>query len=537
MIRPNLENICEHSKLYYYDYLFEIDQNEIPEHILSHIKQCEYCKSQIYQLKTALKQSEQTRPFVPKKSGTHIANTLKNHFSYIDQETTCTLVKPFLPGMLDTSTQISIPTPITAHLDNCPECVRDLKTIDELGLNNANLVRLSSFLEDKKEENDITCKKAKSSIMAFVMMAFHEIDKDILEHLCTCKKCSKIIYKYRESIRNELLIENKAKPCFLSGKLSYNEIMEISIPYGLDVNNYKQSTAIQSRISHIRRCPFCLEKIQNLQRIISDIQKRPNSSTVTKYYLEEENPQVSTDESKDIYQGFPVHVEISGAYEESASNSSSSINFTSALKNKILTPKSKLAFKTGFAGIFIFAAILSFMYISSPNAKALSLANLCESIENTNNIHISSFSTGQTEPVQEQWISRPLKMRIFKTRNDLSLWDIKGKSMVKKTLNSDISESETQIMSKEWLSNAEKSINSIQGFVPFYSISDIPSGAKWNKIDTESDAQNNPAESEIYELSYFSNTFGNSEYIKFRFILKPDTNLPERIEFYTLGTI
>ncbi|MBN2589457.1 MAG: hypothetical protein JXA96_06320 [Sedimentisphaerales bacterium] len=532
MISQNHKSTCEQTSLYYYDFLFQKDKSEIPEHILNHIKQCNNCQNQIYRLKKAIKQSEQTEPHVQGKTGTLLANSLKRHFSYINQDTTCALVKPFLPSMLNTSMKISIPTPITAHLDHCPECVRYLKRISDLNLNNANLSRLSQLFAPKTENNNIDCSKANSNIMAFVMMAFQESDEQILKHLCTCSKCSNTIYQYRESIRNELQIENNAKPCFLSSKLSYNDIFDFTFPYGIDINQYKQSKSIQSRISHIRRCPFCLEKIQEFHHIISDINEQPNSNTITKYSMDESKQMANTENSENLYAGFPVHVEVSGAYQEAAvSNSGSTINFTSALKSNILSKNFRKLSKTGIAGLLMAAIILSAMFIYSPKAKALTLAQLYSVIDNINNVHISSFVQGQTESSQEQWVSRPLNIKIIKEYNNLTLWDIKDKSLKTKKLNSD--STNIQMKSQEWASDAESTINKSLGLIPFYSISEVPPGAEWKKVAIDSDSQNIVEETEAYELSYIEYaTFGEPEFIKFRYILKADTELPTKVEFY-----
>lgn len=531
MIGPNLKNICEQTRLYYYDYLSQKDESEIPEWILSHIRRCDNCKNQINQLKTALIQSKQNEVSGQNNKGTLLANTLKRHFSHIDQETSCSLVKPFIPNMLDPSIQISIPTPITAHIDHCPECVRDLKTISDLNLNAANLSRLSQLFSAKTQNNDISCSTAKSNIMAFVMLAFHESDDQVLKHLCTCGKCSDIIYQYRESIIKELQIDNKLKPCFLSSKLTYNNIFDLTIPYGLDINQYKNSESMRSQTSHIRRCPFCLEKIQEFHRIISDISERPNSSTITKYNLDESSQTVNSENSQDLYAGFPVHVEVSGTYHEAAaSNSRNTINFTSALKNNIIARNYRTLSKTGIAGLLIAAVMLSAMFIYSPKVKALTLAQLYKSLENANNVHISSFVPGIEEPIQEQWVSRSLKMQMSKNNNTFTLLDINSKSVTKNNLTSE--PINTQIMSSEWVSDAESNINKSLGLIPFYSISELPPKAEWNKVTIASDSQYSAEETEIYELSYVSDTFSDPIFSKFRYILKAGTDTLIKLEYY-----
>ena len=256
-----MNNLCEEAKLFYYDFLFVQNKSEIPEQILNHISRCQNCQKNLYELKTTLTQSEFKNQHKHEKSGSPVANMLKLHFSYVDHDITCKTVKPFLPGLLDNSMKISVPTPITTHIDNCSECVQDLRKISDLNLSKVNLYRLSRLYTLPQDEFEISCSDAKADIMAFVMLAFHESNNKTLQHLCTCYNCRDAIYQYREDIIHELLRENK-NTCYLSSKLTNDEVFDLVIPFEINPLQYKNSEYHQSRASHIRRCPYCLEKIQ-----------------------------------------------------------------------------------------------------------------------------------------------------------------------------------------------------------------------------------------------------------------------------------
>ena len=116
MIIPNENLLCEQSKIYYYDFLFQQNKNQIPELISNHLTHCSNCQRKIYELKSVLTQTELKNKKNPEKTGSAISNMLKLHFSYVDKNITCKIAKPFLPGLIDKSLQISIPTPITTHL-------------------------------------------------------------------------------------------------------------------------------------------------------------------------------------------------------------------------------------------------------------------------------------------------------------------------------------------------------------------------------------------------------------------------------------
>jgi hypothetical protein len=521
-----MNKICEEAKLYYYDFLFKKDKSQIQEQILNHFRHCQNCQKRIYELKTALTQAELQNK---NHSGLDIANTLKTHFSYILHDITCKIAKPFLPGMLDPSMQIKIPTPITTHLDHCPECVSDMGKISELKLSNTHLSRLSSLFSQKPDEDNITCSKAKYDIMAFVMMAFQASNEQIMKHLCLCSKCRSEIYNYRETVLSELMRENSDKPCFLSSRISNNELFDFVVPYGLDQVQYKISEVIQSRVTHMRRCPFCLQKIQEFHNTIYNIAERPDSKVITTYNIEHNPQPVQLNSSENLYEGFPINVEITHTNEKAeAASKGSTINFTSVLKHKILSSNIKSITKKGFAGIFIAAVLLTSMLFYSPNAGAINLAQIISAFEKSDNVHISLFTPGKSEPVQEQWNSRSSNILITKTGSEIVLSNINDKSIVTKNTETNISSKKS--MSLDQIAGFDRRLNNSFGLTPFYNISNLPEGAKWNKVTTET--QNSTSEAEIYELTYQDDTFNDLEDIMLRFTLKPDSDLPVKVETF-----
>jgi len=90
-----------------------------------------------------------------------IIDTLRRHFGCLDEQVTCSRVKPFLPGLLIPILRIRIPTPITVHIDHCPECADDLKALGDLGLSPAQLERLerlydrAQVLTDAPSQNSV----------------------------------------------------------------------------------------------------------------------------------------------------------------------------------------------------------------------------------------------------------------------------------------------------------------------------------------------------------------------------------------------
>ena len=151
MVIRNQKSLCQQAKLYFYDSLSEEGCELIPESIKNHLAQCRECKEKIEQLKATLKNKD----FIKSKSRQNtpaVTTMLELHFAYIGEYVTCKTVRPFLPGLLDPTIDIRIPTPITVHLDNCRHCKEDLNKIRQMNLSSTQLYRLSQFFADKNKQ-------------------------------------------------------------------------------------------------------------------------------------------------------------------------------------------------------------------------------------------------------------------------------------------------------------------------------------------------------------------------------------------------
>jgi hypothetical protein len=521
MIAPNLNRLCEQAKIYYYDFLLQKDINEIPEQITNHLGRCANCQKQIYELKTAINRAKFNSQDGRASSITPLSNMLKLHFSYVDHDVTCGIAKSFIPGLLDFSMQISIPTPITVHLDNCHECVQDLGKIRDLNLSEIHLYRLGRLFAAKPDDDYISCERAESDMMNFVMMTFHESDEQTLKHLCACRECRTAIYQYRETIREGLLRERAENSCFLSSSLSYDDVFDYTIPYGLDIEHYRKSESHLSRTPHIRRCPFCLEKIQELHRAVYEIAERPDSQIVTKYNVEKSSQTANLDDSNNFYAGFPVSVEVEGASRKIASLSAGSIiNFTAALKKKILASNFKSISRTGVAGILIAAVLLTSMLFFSSGAKGITFKQLYNVFQRSNNVHIMSYTRDGSEPDQEIWISHSGKVEISKTGEEFVLFDVVRKTQ---TIKRPGSKPIPQPMSANQLADRERHINNSIDLL--YSFSGIPAGWEWKEGQAVNEG------TEIYELTWKPEFYVEPYFNKLVFFIDPDTNRPVRVEF------
>ncbi len=146
------DSICEKAEQYYYDYITKQAERRIPDDIIGHIKNCAICQEKIAGLKTSLLAAKNTSR-AGKNALTAVNVMLELHFAYIGKPIDCSTVKPLLPCMLDSDLAITIPTPITVHIDHCPQCRQDLKTIAGLNLNRDGLLLLSKLLAGKTADD------------------------------------------------------------------------------------------------------------------------------------------------------------------------------------------------------------------------------------------------------------------------------------------------------------------------------------------------------------------------------------------------
>jgi len=456
MVSSKEDILCEQAKFYYYDLLFQEGHRIVPEFITNHFKQCQHCQKQIHQLNRALKNTDSVNQLEQIKSGSEISNILKLHFTYLNQPVNCEITKPFLPNLLDPVLAIRIPTPITVHLDHCEGCVKDLKTIQNLELNRAQLYRLSQLLSDKQSIDKTNCQQAQTSIMAFVFLTFSEIDKKDLNHLCICPECRKVLYQFRKTIKEEILNkEGDNKECFLFDQIPYNRKFDYVVPYGLDFTNIKTFETQRSLIFHLRRCPTCLTKIQELHKKIYNIKERSESGVVTIYKTTESGQTQEKSRFKNLYEGYPIDVELVGRRNIIlAERSYPIINFTKAVKQRILNTNLKSGIKVGSIAAILLVALTLSLHTSS--VKALSLAKIFSNAEKHENVYISIFSPGKTEPTKERWISRSLNFKIYKTGDELALSDFTNKEEITKNLTSGLNESRP--LTQEQITNFKFSI-------------------------------------------------------------------------------
>ena len=117
------------------------------------IKNCAYCQKQIDRIQNSFySKGVDFTETVNKCSG--LSEILSLHLHYNDKPVNCSIVRPFLPTFLVESMCVTVPTPITVHLDNCKQCQHDLATIRELNLEHNHLEQLSMHFSYNLSNNN-----------------------------------------------------------------------------------------------------------------------------------------------------------------------------------------------------------------------------------------------------------------------------------------------------------------------------------------------------------------------------------------------
>ena len=338
MIAPN-NLLCRQAELHYYDFLHEEDRRRIEGHIINHIEHCQNCQKQINRLREVLARAESDFEAGQKGARTAVGHMLKLHFSCIGECVTCGVVKPYLPTLLVPALAIKIPTPITAHIDNCQQCSGDLETVRRLNLSPIQLRRLSQLLADKPADNTVSCGRSWFAIQWVAAMDWAGIEAKVLRHLCKCHVCRGLLYKERQKICDRLP-DCGTSPEFPCESVSASDIFDYAVPYGLDPANDQYAKFRASFTLHVVTCAKCLTKVQQLHRTIYAIAERPDSEVVTIYNIDESAKAHS--ESDDVYAGFPIRVEVRGREAEvKAEALGPTVNFAAALKRKFSTANLK----------------------------------------------------------------------------------------------------------------------------------------------------------------------------------------------------
>jgi hypothetical protein len=520
MTTPNNNKLCAEAERHYFDFLGDEAEQSVPTEVINHIIGCHHCREQMSRLEAMLAESKE-------QPQTHLAQTaaiLKLHFSFVGKRVNCDDARPFLPNLLAPTTQIRIPTPITAHIDSCDQCREDSRKLQNLGLSHKQLITLGQLFADELDADETDCAAAREAIPIVVAMAFGRTDAKTLRHLSLCPECRQELYEFRQTIIEQTKIlhsrNETQKSIFPCSSTGTGDIFDYCIPYGIDPTSDEYAKFRKSLTTHVVCCDECLDKIQQLHKTIYNIAERPESGVVTVFHIET----AARAETESLYAGFPVRVEMAnlGSQEQPYEEHEKVVKLKSA-SNK-LRPLLKIALPA--AALIMLGAGLFF---NVHTAKGLAIEQIYRAIDAVNNIHISSFVPENQKPVQEVWIARSTGLYVIKTGNKCTLWDISAGMMKTQYGTGAIG---TISLSEDVMVNMKAKIHSSLDIMPFRTPSDIPADAKWSEI-ADSELAVKTGNTKVYELSWAENTYDGSKIQRiWRIFTDASANLPQKIQLF-----
>jgi len=525
MISVNPNSNCTDARLYYYDFLSEEAKGNIPQSTLGHINECRHCQDEINRLEALLAHAD--KDIEQSQQSSAIIDILRLHFTCIGKSVTCSTVKPFIPSLAIPALEISIPTPITAHLDNCRACSDDLLILGNLGLTQKQLYRLGQLLADKLAEEPVSCSQARTAIPAVTSIAFQETTAEILKHLCICHNCRKLLYQHRETVRTELLhnkIPQKGFPC---EAVSAADIYDYCFPYGIDPANDQYAKFGEALTSHPRNCPTCLAKMQQLHATVCNVAERPDSGVITRYELDSTAKKPEFSDVDDLYADWPIKVQVLDRSKPTLLVPKEPVAFPQRLKQKASALNLKQFIKPVAAAAIILIGIL--ILFSVPAAKAVDLSQIYEALEKVRSVCISRFVPDKAEPIQKDWVSRILNVRVQKTEKQAVLFDLQNRIRKVKNLSTD--SIQTSPISGDFLAKVYNYITGSFGLLPFPDISAVPKDTQWNRVNSKG-TKATILGTEVYDLTWNMTKGMVIEYYRWRVFIDTQTNLPKRTEWY-----
>jgi hypothetical protein len=528
MIAFNPDSLCANAEPYYYDFLFGTGEEPVPEEIVRHIEECRGCRDKLSQLQAALSQADNVGA-EEKQADSAIATMFRLHFAYIGKPVTCRIVRPFLPTLLDPVLQVRVPTPITVHLNNCPQCSEDLQAIQAMSLSRKQLGRLSRLFAENPLEDAVKCSEVHLSRMAAALLALNKATAEALKHICVCPDCRKAIYQHRQCVREDFLRCGEIQENFPCEQVSAADIFDYCVPYGIDPAADQYAEFRGSLASHVCSCPTCLGKMQELHNAVYRIVERPDSEVITACHIDESVRVQTPTDPDDLYAGFPIRAETANSRSHAKPRQPAlSLGAAIALKKKVFAvnvkPLAKIAAVA--AGILILATVL----LNTPTAKGVTIERIYKAIAKVKNVHITSLVPGEEKPIQELWASRSFEVHLIRTGEELVLRDIPNRTMTVKRL--DAGSIETKLLSPEMTAQIRNTITGSLGLVPFTDLSVVPEDADWSHV-TGGSLEVGGGGTETYELTWLEESYGRpTEFRKWRVFVDPKTDLPQRTEFH-----
>jgi len=277
MIEPRNSDLCEQALDYMYDMAEPDTKNRVPEEIRDHIDNCEFCSKELSSLRKYLADHvifAQSRATSMAQAAAHA----EAHFAFAGKLVDCRTVKGFLPLLANPRLAVTIPTPITVHQADCEQCTAGYSTLCSLSITSRQLNTLAVIYSGTGSGDLVECADVRNWLEVIGDMYFDRVPVEILTHICLCRPCREQLYNIRQATIKKLSTSQPPHPQ-LCEKIDDYFLFDCCVPATRHLET-------DDRIfGHLRQCPNCLGKMQQMHRAIYNIADRPNSDVITCYEL------------------------------------------------------------------------------------------------------------------------------------------------------------------------------------------------------------------------------------------------------------
>lgn len=399
---------CERAEAYYHDLLADGDNPAIPGDVIGHVRQCERCRQRLECLRETLLELERDGEALQAQEDRNLVCALEAQFELLGEPLTCARVKRFLPGLLAPETPIRIPTPVTVHVDQCPECAEDLESLRALDLDSERLARLGRLYADSTVNDSGVCLRVGSRTILGRRAGPERADARVADHLCICPRCRRRLYQQREKSLERERSRSIGEATSDCAVVSDADLFDFAVPYG-NFESLGADAPSGRHAEHIRSCPHCLAKVQQLHRVVYGVLERPNSGLVTVYRTRSSRRR-SEAEAESPYGDYPVEVQVIRREADEPVRAHSRIRGWTRLKP---------VFRTALTAAAVIPVVVLFV-MSARSALALTPRRLNEIAVTNPCVHVTVYGEDSESVKQEVWVSSTDGLFISR-RGDLSI--------------------------------------------------------------------------------------------------------------------
>jgi hypothetical protein len=477
---------CREAEIYYYDFLCP-DEATIPESARRHIAACPACQERIRRLRDTLFAAQRH----PNPADTWDGKTIEElavQFQLLDEHVACRDVKCFLPRLALALPQIRIPTPVTVHVDHCPQCAEDLAALRELNLTDPQLKRLSRFFETGRDE-DVS--PGQSQCQAQLRG----------QDICAAVSCADI---------------------------STADLFDCAVPFGVTPDERHRAVA-----THVAVCPACTAKVRTLHHTIHQMLERADSDTTTVYHAQSDAE--AADSRTAGTRPYPIEVQV--LYGESGGAAEpGDLEMAGAPCAPELGPSAgafqghrhgpshwELLARAAVVALAL-AALPAFWWIHPSTASGTDVNDVIKALAKVQSIRVVK-TDHNAGPVQEFLIARRSNMLAMKTKQQCVVYDFERRHVRTVGPKGEIGPpTKLSRAQYDWANNFMA--NCLRDVLARVS-PDAKLHRSAGELGTETGEN-----LDVYEATWAARAGDSSQHNGWRIYIDPATALPQRTEFY-----